>query len=90
MTAAEDTQTRIRRLRLRSWRRGMREMDLILGRFADSRLATLDAETLALYEAMLDENDQDLFAWFSGQVPAPTRYAGLLAQIDSGRAPGAV
>lgn len=59
----------------------MREMDLILGRFADSRLAALDADTLALYEAMLEESDQDLFAWVTGQAPAPARFVGLLAQL---------
>jgi len=79
--AREEPQTRIKRLRMRSWRRGMREMDLILGPFADSRLATLDADALALYEALLDESDGELLAWVSGQAPAPERYAALLAQI---------
>lgn len=81
MGAREEPQTRIKRLRMRSWRRGMREMDLILGPFADSRLATLDADALALYEALLDESDGELLAWVSGQAPAPARYAALLAQI---------
>ena len=45
---------------MRSWRRGMKEMDLILGPFSDSELATLGEGELALYEALLNENDQDL------------------------------
>lgn len=80
MTDAE-RETRLRRLAIRSWRRGTKEMDLILGRFWDAEGATLDGETLDLYEAMLAENDQDLYQWVSGQSPAPPRFASLIARI---------
>lgn len=86
MTAGEDHETRLRRLRLRSWRRGTREMDFILGRFADKRLAALDARELALYEALLEENDHDIFTWVSGRAEAPERYAALLAVLRAGPA----
>ena len=59
---------RLRRLRMRSWRRGMKEMDLILGPFADGPLRTLDAPMLDRYEAMLSENDQDLYRWITARV----------------------
>lgn len=60
--------TRIKRLRMRSWRRGTKEMDLILGPFADQRLAGLEAALLDRYEALLEENDQDLYAWILARI----------------------
>lgn len=62
---------RLKRLAIRSWRRGTKEMDLILGRFWDAYGQTLDADTLDLYEAMLEENDQDLYVWVSGRATPP-------------------
>lgn len=58
-----DEDKRIKRLRMRSWRRGTKEMDLILGPFSDTRLDGLDDGLLGSFEALLDENDQDLYAW---------------------------
>lgn len=71
----------LRRLRMRSVRRGIREMDLILSGYSDARLAELDPEKLALYDALLSENDQDLYRWVSGRAPAPDHYADLIADI---------
>lgn len=79
----EDRETRLKRLSLRSWRRGMKEMDLILGGFADAELAGLDDEALNLHEALMAENDQDLYAWIAGSAPAPERHAQALARIAS-------
>lgn len=79
--AAEDRETRLRRLRMRSWRRGIKEMDLILGGFCDARLEGLAPEMLDLYDALLSENDQDLYAWVTGQSPAPAAFAPLIAVI---------
>lgn len=72
---------RLRRLKMRSWRRGIKEMDLILGRFWDSQGASLDDETLDAYEALLLENDQDLYRWCSGQAAPPERFASLIARL---------
>lgn len=77
----EPAATRLKRLRMRSWRRGIREMDLILGGFAEAELAALDEAELALYDALLSENDHDLYAWVSGAAAAPDRYSGLVARI---------
>jgi antitoxin CptB len=85
--AAGDLETRRKRLRIRAWRRGIKEMDLILGGYADAELATLDADGVALFEAVLGENDHDLFAWVTGQAEPPARYAPLMADL-SGRAAG--
>lgn len=60
-----------KRLRFRSWHRGTREMDLLLGGFADARLAALTPAQLDRYEALLELGDPDLYAWISGREPPP-------------------
>ncbi len=82
-TRPEPPEHRLKRLRLRSWRRGIRETDLILGRFADERLAGLDEEGLAAYEALLEEPDWDIYYWVSGAAPVPERHAPLIAEISA-------
>lgn len=77
----EPHETRLRRLGMRSWRRGMKEMDLIFGRFADARLATLSAGELVAYESLLEENDQDLYLWVSGAASAPAEHELILGII---------
>lgn len=79
----ETAEARLKRLSMRSWRRGTKEMDLILGPFADARLAGMTAADLQLYDALLQENDQDLYPWVTGAVPAPERFAALLADIGA-------
>ncbi len=64
----ESPDIRLRRLKIRSWRRGMKEMDLILGHFADGPLADLSPADLDAYEAVLEENDQDLYLWITARV----------------------
>lgn len=59
------------RLRYRSWHRGTREMDLIMGKFADQVLPTLDSNLLDSFESMLDIPDPDLYDWVSGRKPIP-------------------
>jgi antitoxin CptB len=72
---------RLKRLRIRSWRRGIKEMDLILGAFCDAELAGLSDADIALYEDLLSENDHDLYAWVTGRAAPPPRFADLLARI---------
>ncbi|MFK7743612.1 MAG: succinate dehydrogenase assembly factor 2 [Roseobacter sp.] len=72
---------RIKRLKMRSMRRGIKEMDLILQRFAEAHLDTMDDAALTVYDAMLSENDHDLYQWVSGQLPAPDPYASLVTAI---------
>lgn len=78
---SETRETRLRRMAMRSWRRGTKEMDLILGPFADARLAAMDDPALDLYDAILEENDQDLYPWITGAVPVPRRFAALIGEI---------
>jgi antitoxin CptB len=70
-----------RRLRMRSWRRGIREMDLILGGFADAHLAALDDPTLTAYEALLSENDHDLYRWVAAGEACPERFDPIVERI---------
>jgi antitoxin CptB len=74
-------ETRLKRLKIRSWRRGTKEMDLILGPFCDAEAAALPEDDLDLYEALLSENDHDLYSWVSGKAPAPDRFAPLVGRI---------
>lgn len=62
---------RRKRLLFRSWHRGTREADLILGSFADENLAGFDAVQLDRYEALLDRPDPEIFDWLMGRCPPP-------------------
>lgn len=55
----------------RAWHRGTREMDLILGRFADAELAGFDQTDLDLFEALLEWPDPDLYDWVTGETRPP-------------------
>jgi antitoxin CptB len=80
-TGGEPREARLRRLRMRSWRRGTREMDLILGPFADAELRRLDAASLLAFEAILSENDQDLFYWIGRQGSIPSEHGPIIELI---------
>jgi len=77
----ETRDTRLRRLRMRSMRRGIKEMDIILMRFAEARLEALSESMLDLYDRLLEENDQDLYQWVTGQAQPPVPYAPLMDEI---------
>jgi antitoxin CptB len=79
MTETHDI--RLKRLRMRSMRRGIKEMDMILIRYSDARLDALGADELDRYDALLSENDQDLYQWVSGQVAPPDRFGALIDDI---------
>ena len=65
---------RRKRLSFRSWHRGTRESDLILGRFADGHLAQFDDGQLDRYEALLECTDADLFDWITGRAAPPPEH----------------
>jgi antitoxin CptB len=77
----ENPEARLKRMKMRSWRRGTKEMDLLLGPWADEHLGGLSPEGMDTYDALLEENDQDLMAWVLGQAPAPAHLSALLDQI---------
>ena len=77
----ETPEQRLARLRLRSRRRGLREMDLLLGAFAEAELARLPPAALADYETLLSENDQDLYLWVSKREGLPARHEAIVRRI---------
>jgi antitoxin CptB len=72
---------RLRRIRLLSWRRGIREMDLLLGGFADAVLADLASGELDAFESILSENDHDLYHWIAGRGIAPEQFREIVSRI---------
>ena len=67
---SEDIEIRRKRLRFRSNHRGLKEMDLLLGSFSDRYMDEFDHDQLDAYEALLEENDPDVWGWITGS-PAP-------------------
>lgn len=73
---------RRRRLLFRAWHRGTREMDFVMGRFADAALADMDVGALDDYERLVDAPDPDLYDWIVGGHPPPPAYdTPLLARL---------
>jgi len=66
-----DIDARRRRAKFRAWHRGMKEMDLLLGQYADAHVATMSADDLDCFEELLEVLDRDLFKWFTGEGPVP-------------------
>ena len=80
----ETREVMIKRMRMRSMRRGIKEMDLILSDFSGRRLESMGNAELKHYDQLLAENDHDLYAWVGGAVRAPAEYAELIVQIVEG------
>jgi len=79
----EDRNTRLKRLKMRSWRRGTKEMDMILGPFSEGPLRQLSDADIDIYEQFLDENDHLLYKWVSGQTPTPSEFVSLVSLISA-------
>jgi antitoxin CptB len=80
-TTVETTQARLKRMAMRSWRRGTKEMDLILGPYADAHLSQMQEAELRLYDRLLEENDTDLFPMILGQQSPPEELGEMIAKI---------
>lgn len=77
-----DPDTRKRRLLFRAWHRGTREMDLMLGRFADSEIDRLKETEIAAFEKLLDAPEPDIYHWIMGTLPPDAGYdASLMRRI---------
>ena len=84
--ASEGLDDRRKRLLFRCWHRGTREMDLILGRFADSEIAALTDDEMSELERMLEIPDPDFYAAVIGSLPPPPEAQGaLFARIKAFR-----
>ncbi len=69
-----DLDPRRRRVLFRSWHRGIREMDLIMGRFAESHLKEMSDADLDDFEVLIEVPDHDLFSWICGSETVPANY----------------
>lgn len=65
---------RRKKLKFRAWRRGFREMDLLMGSFADAHLADMSEDDVSEFERLLATPDWDVFAWLVGQKPIPANF----------------
>jgi antitoxin CptB len=80
--AAADDEIRRKRIRIRAWRRGLRELDILVGGFVDARLDTLAGGELDELESLLDLPDAELLGWLAGvTLPPPERDTPLLRKI---------
>jgi len=69
---------RRRKLKFRAWRRGFREMDLLMGSFADAHLPILSDDDVSEFERLLSTPDWEVYAWLIGQKPVPANYESSL------------
>ncbi len=67
----EELDNRRKRLIFRSWHRGTREMDLIMGSFAETHVPGMSLADLDRFEELLNTPDPDVYDWVSGQKPIP-------------------
>jgi antitoxin CptB len=76
--SSEGLDVRRRKLLFRAWHRGLREVDLILGRFADGNIEQLTEADLSEFENLMDVPDGELLAWLTGEAEAPASHDGPL------------
>lgn len=70
-----------KRLLFRSWHRGTREMDLLMGRFAEAKLGEMDETLLSAYDEFLSHSDPDIYNWLTRQEEVPAEHDGPLMQM---------
>jgi len=80
-TMAGDLEMRRRRAQFRASHRGTKEMDWLLGRFAEAKLAGMDEVSLAEFEGLLAQADPDIEAWFMQRAAVPGEHARLMAEL---------
>jgi antitoxin CptB len=80
--SSEGLDARRRKLLFRAWRRGVREIDLIIGRFADAHIEALDEAALAEFERLIEAPNGALYGWVTGAEHLPDKYdTALLAKL---------
>ena len=73
-----------KKLSIRSWRRGTKELDLILGRFSDKNLVNLEIDQLNLYEQLLSNEDHLIYSWLFQKEDSPKIFNDLIRRIQKG------
>ena len=68
------SRSRRRRILFRAWHRGIREMDLIMGRFADAAIDAMSNAELDEFEQLIEVPDRDLYRWITGEDETPSNY----------------
>jgi antitoxin CptB len=90
--SSEGLDVRRRKVLFRAWHRGLREVDLILGRFADANVETLTEAELSEFETLMNVPDGELLTWLTGEAEAPSDHDGPLFQrlrgFQAGRGDG--
>lgn len=87
--SSEGLDVRRRKILFRAWHRGIREMDLIMGRFADASVDALSEPELTEFEKLMDLPDQQVLAWITGEAAVPPAHDGpLLRRLRASRAKG--
>ena len=82
--SSEGLDVRRRKLLFRAWRRGVRETDLIVGRFADAFIDKFDAPGLDDFERLIEVSNAELYAWVSGEAETPADHdTAVLRQLKS-------
>lgn len=74
----DNMDARRRKLKFRAWRRGFREMDLLMGSFADAHVAALSEDDLSEFERLLSTPDWEVYAWLIGQKTIPANFESAL------------
>lgn len=77
-TSQAERDPRLKKILFRCWHRGMKEMDLLLGGFADAEIDRLSEAEILELEHLLTANDQDLYSWMTGRSPLPKEWDGPL------------
>jgi antitoxin CptB len=78
---ADVSETRRKRLLFRSWHRGTKETDLLLGSFAEGNLARFGTAELDEYEAILEASDAELWDWLIHRRPVPPERNGAVMRL---------
>ena len=79
-----DLDVRRRRVLFRAWHRGIREMDLIMGRFADAEIGAMPEADLDDFERLIEVPDRDLYLWITGEAETPSNYqTPVLARLKA-------
>jgi len=65
---------RRKRILFRAWHRGTREMDLLMGRYAEAAVDTMSDDDLTTFEALIEVPDRDLFAWITNKEEVASNY----------------
>ena len=78
--SSEGLDERRRRLLFRAWHRGMREVDLITGPFADAHLGTLTESEVDEFERLMDVPEPELLAWVMGAEETPAAFDTILVR----------